>query len=71
MSDRINAITVVLDKEYRDDDCEAILTALRMVRGVLSVVPNVADPSSYIAEERARHDLRKRLTEVLWPSDNS
>lgn len=28
MSDRINTITVVLDKETRDDDCERFLKVL-------------------------------------------
>lgn len=67
MSDRINTITVVLEKDTRDDDCEAILNAIRMTKGVLSVTPNVADPGEYMAIERARHDLGKKLWKVLYP----
>ena len=67
MSDRINTITVVLEKEIRDDDCETILNAIRMIRGVLEATPNVADPGEYMAVERARHDLGQKLWEVLYP----
>jgi len=70
MSDRINTITVVLEKETRDDDCEAILTALRMTKGVLRVTPNVADAGEYMAVERARHELSQKLWEVLYPKSS-
>lgn len=65
MSDRINTITVVLAEDTRDDDCESILTAIRMVKGVLRATPNVSKPSDYMAEERAKHELRKKLRDVL------
>lgn len=65
MTDRINSVTVVLDKDYRDDDCEAILNALTMVKGVLKVTPHVADIESHVAEERARMDLKQKLLKVL------
>ena len=37
MTDRIRVLSVCLDKEYRDDDCEAIINAIKMVRGVSDV----------------------------------
>lgn len=65
MSDRINTITVVLEKDTRADDCESALTAIRMIKGVLRATPNVVDGRDYMAEERARHELRKKLWEAL------
>ena len=65
MTDRINTITVVLEKEIREDDCESILNAIRMIKGVLSVSANVADPSDYLAIRRARHELMKKIYEVF------
>jgi hypothetical protein len=65
MSDRINTITVLLEKDTRLDDCEAILTAIRMTKGVLKATPNVADARDWIAEERARHEIRKKLWDAL------
>ena len=65
MTDRINAFIVVLDRDYREDDVEPILTALRMVRGVVSVVPHVADLTDQIALERTKNELRSRVYEAL------
>jgi hypothetical protein len=67
MSGRINTITVVLEKETKDDDCEAILTAIRMVKGVIAVTPNVADHTEYMAQERTRRELGQKIWEVLYP----
>ncbi len=49
----------------RLDDCEAILTAIRMTKGVLKATPNVVDSRDWMAEERARNELRKKLWEAL------
>lgn len=65
MTDRYNAITVHLATDIRDDDAEAILTAIRMVKGVAKVEPLVADVSAAIGEERARRQLVDQLWEVL------
>ena len=67
MTDRYNALTVVLEKDIRDDDAEALLAAIRQLRGVLSVSGNVADMGDHIAQERARRDLGEKLWRVLYP----
>lgn len=68
MSDRINHITVVLEEDKRDDDCEATLNAIRNIKGVLSAEPNVANPCDHMAEQRAKQELGKKLWEVIFPS---
>lgn len=67
MTDRINAITVVLDKDMRVDDAESLLAAIRQLRGVLSVDPHVSEPGDHIAQNRARRELCDSLWEVLHP----
>jgi hypothetical protein len=67
MTDRYNALTVVLEKDIRDDDAEVLLAAIRQLRGVLSVSGNVAEPIDYIAQQRARHELGEKLWHVLYP----
>ena len=67
MTDRYNALTVVLEKDIRDDDAEALLAAIRQLRGVLSVSGNVADMGDHIAQERARRDHGEKLWRVLYP----
>ena len=65
MTDRYNGLIVVLKTDYRDDDAEAIIAAIKQIRGVQSVVPHVAHPADYIAYERARSDIRRRLWEAF------
>lgn len=71
MTDRYNALTVVLEQDMRDDDAEALLSAIRQLRGVLSVTGNVADMDSYISDARAKHDLGRKLWSVIYPKANA
>jgi hypothetical protein len=66
MTDRYNALTVVFEKDIRSDDAEAIINAIRCLRGVATVTPNVADMASHIALMQARSELRDKLADVLF-----
>jgi hypothetical protein len=65
MTDRIHSLTVVLEQNIRDDDAKPLMDAIAQMRGVLSVTEHVADVDTHMAEERARHELRRKLYEVL------
>lgn len=65
MSNRVNTITVVLNQEMREDDCESIISAIKMIKGVLRADVNVADNLEYMAEWRAKTEIVKKLWEVL------
>jgi hypothetical protein len=65
MTDRYDAFIVVLEKNTRSDDAEAIVNALRMIKGVVGVEPHVADFTSAIAESRVRADYTRRLFDSL------
>lgn len=67
MTDRYNTLTVVLEHDIREDDAEVLLSAIRQLRGVLSVTGNVADTTAHMAEERARHKLGQELLAVVYP----
>lgn len=71
VTDRIRRITVVLERDYRDDDVQPILSALRMVKGVSIVEPHVATGSEQINREIAKDELRRelwdKLTDLLMP----
>lgn len=69
MTDRVNRIEVALEKDIREDDIEPLLTAIRQMRGVLSVATNVADSDAWIAEERASAAWRAKLLKVIFPED--
>lgn len=67
MTDRYYALTVVLDKDIRSDDCESIINAIKMMKRVIDVKGNVSTPESWMAESRALHETRMKLWEVLNP----
>lgn len=67
MTDIFNALVVILDKDMREDDAETLLTAIRQLRGVLSVSGNISDINSHIAEQRVKSELANKLFEVVYP----
>ena len=68
MTDRYHTLTVVLDKDMRDDDAEGLIQAIGWMRGVLKCTGKVADLDSHMAEERARRELGQNLWEILYPT---
>jgi hypothetical protein len=67
MTDRFNALTVVLENDIRVDDAHPLLAAIAQIRGVLSVDGEVADLASHIAEVRAKHELGVRVWKAIYP----
>jgi hypothetical protein len=67
MTDRINAFVVVLDKDIREDDAEALVNAMIMLKGVISVKGNVVDITDHIALTRARQQLGRELMDICYP----
>lgn len=65
MTTRIDGVFVTLDHDIREDDVEVLLSAIRLLRGVLDVTVHPVSPESYIADMRARAELRQKLWEVL------
>ncbi len=52
MTDRHAAYVVVLREDIREDNAQAVMTALAMVSGVISVEPVQADFDQVIARNR-------------------
>jgi hypothetical protein len=67
MTDRYHTLTVVLERDTRTDDAEALIAAIGQMCGVLKVSGVVADPAAYMAQERARRELGEKLWAVLYP----
>ena len=67
MTDQYNYLTVALETDIRSDDAEALIAAIGMLRGVLKVEPNVANPNDWLAITRARQELGEKLWAVLKP----
>ena len=71
MTDRVFALTVVLEKNTRDDDARPILDAIQMIKGVLSVEAHVTDMGQWAAEARVRQKFTEQLWGVLYPEIGS
>jgi hypothetical protein len=65
MTTRHSGYVVVLGEDLREDDAEATVAALRLIRGVRDVTPIVSTPEIHIAEARARLDLVDRMSAAL------
>lgn len=69
MTDRVKSLTVVLESDVRTDDVKPLIDAISQLRGVLAVTRTIAEPMDFVAEARVRHDLERKLWEVLHPPD--
>ncbi len=65
MTDRIKGLVVGLDQDYREDDVQAIVDAIKMVKGVASVEQSVATVDDYLNRERVRQELVGKVFEAL------
>ncbi len=73
MTDRIKGVYVAFDQDYRVDDAEDILTAIRMVKGVLDVVSDghVVDFDDWNNRAQIRSELSGKLWDVLHDKKGS
>jgi len=62
MTERFSGFQVVLDQDIREDDAEAIITAIRMIKHVVSVKPITVE---FGAPEvmRTKIEIHKKLLE--------
>jgi hypothetical protein len=65
VTDRHSGYIVALDADMREDDAEAIVAAISMIKGVLAVTPLVADPSETIARLRIRRQILTKMYEAF------
>ena len=66
MTTRFHALTVVLDRDIREDDAEALMLAIRQLRGVAGVAGVPVDICDYSARTRASDQILRKLREVLY-----
>ena len=65
MTDRHAGYIVTLKDNIREDDAEVIVSALSLIKGVISVEPVVADYTTAMGEQRAKYDLTRKILNVL------
>jgi hypothetical protein len=65
MTDRLKGVVVTFDRDYRDDDVEFILNAIRMIKGVCSVDPLMAEHDDLMNRQRLKHEMRGKLYDAI------
>lgn len=65
MTDRIHALTVVLNKDIRTDDIQPLIDAIFMLRHVADVTTHVADAGDYLARARVADALHMKLHNTI------
>lgn len=56
---------VAFEKEIREDDAEALISAIKHLRNVIAVEPSVDGSDDWINRERIRYELRKKIWDAL------
>lgn len=67
MTNRIKSLTVALTHDIREDDCEVIVNAIKMIRGVADVDMNVSDIDDYTNRKQVKEELREKM--LKWLKD--
>lgn len=68
MTDRVRSLTVLLDRDYRDDEAEMIANCIRTMRAVADVqLGPVCDMDHWLAVATAKQDIRDRIWDLLDP----
>lgn len=65
MTDRVKGFTVTFERDFRDDDVEVILNAVKMIKGVASVEPCIVTSEDHINRERLKWELRDKLYKFM------
>lgn len=69
MTGRHCGYIVALEGNIRDDEAEATLAAMRMIKGVIAVEPVEGDINTAIAKSQARFELGRQILEILYPKN--
>jgi phage-related baseplate assembly protein len=68
VTDRIRTLTVILDRDTRDDDVQSTVDALLHIKGVARV--ELGKPVSLpeiIARQSAASEIREQILAILFP----
>jgi hypothetical protein len=69
MTDRLKGCWVSFTHDIRDDDAEALLSAIRQLRGVVGAEGEVSSSADWMARQHVKHEIRDRLVELIKSLD--
>lgn len=65
MTNRVNGLVITLDKDYRDDDVQVIIDAIKMIRGVADVDMNIVEMQDYLNRNRVRYEIEGEIYKAI------
>ena len=65
MTDRLKGVYVVFDHDIREDDAEAIINAIKMIKHVADVSPVGVEGSDYINRSRINMEWTNKLLSLV------
>jgi hypothetical protein len=65
MTDRIKGFTVTLSNDIRDDDFQAILEAVKMIKGVSHIEPSIVTTHDHMNRVRIKTELLGDIYKLL------
>lgn len=69
MTDRLKGVVVTFEADIREDDAQAIINAIQLIKGVYSVSKSVRGHDDIMNRERVRMEYREKLWKVLHDND--
>lgn len=65
MTDSLDGLTVIFEKEIREDSARHIISAIKQFRGVADVVPVVSTSTGWLAARRTKLAFLEELMEWI------
>lgn len=67
MTDRVRALTVVLERDYRDDDIQPLMEAILHMKGVAHVEHDnhITDLNDFTARQRVRAEVADGMLDMV------
>lgn len=65
MSDRVKGLTVVLDKDYREEDIEMIKELILQIKGVRTVKESIVNADDLINRARITIEIKEKIYDFL------
>jgi len=64
MTDRVKGLYVALEEDYRTDDVECIIEAIKMIKGVTNVRESIVNPDDHFNRERVKREIRNDIMKL-------
>lgn len=65
MTDRLKGVIVTFDEDIREDDAEAIINAIRMIKCVASVTPSIRNSDDIMNRMKVKDEFTKDLYDLI------